>query len=203
MLVVAIGACFSSVTAGFLRQTPEVQAATAHFLNEYNRLARLAAEAPDIHIIQKDPRTKQNIRIDRPAATARHPNLLPQQPQQQHHHHQAAPAPLPRQASNQYAYSATLGSNQQFLPNQFRSAHQREATHHSSGRPHTFAAAQSQRQQQQQQPRRYTGPFAHTVPAGVNGLPTVVRHTPAVEAARQAHFQALASAYRAIGVHQL
>jgi len=43
---------------------------------------------------------------------------------------------------------------------------------------------------------RWTGPLADTVPAGVNGLPTQVQDTPAVAAAKRAHFAALGHAYR-------
>lgn len=39
----------------FPRDTPDVQAAREAFIREYNRLAELAALAPDIHIYHRDP----------------------------------------------------------------------------------------------------------------------------------------------------
>ncbi|XP_037796374.1 uncharacterized protein LOC119591700, partial [Penaeus monodon] len=98
VLGVALGA-----PQGFPLDTPEVSAARQAFIAEYNRLAELAAAAPDIHIYHEDPRDRlQRLQVAAPLATS-----------------QAVPA------FNDYSFSASLGNNQQFVPgpNTFPTGH--------------------------------------------------------------------------------
>ncbi|XP_045618911.2 cuticle protein CP1876 [Procambarus clarkii] len=164
---------------GFPRDTPEVQAARDAFVREYNRLAELAALAPDIHIYEQRPLTQV------PA----HLQHLSQQPRP------AAPIPP---AFNAYSFSASLGGSQQFVPgpNTFPSSPGHQAGHlagHQAGhqapvhRPapvHRFSASPDQ-------PAPWTGPLADDVPAGVSGR---TQDTPNVAAAKAAHFRAHATA---------
>lgn len=52
VLVVVLG----SALAQFIGETPEVKAARKAFFEEYRRRAKLAEEAPDIHIFFEDPK---------------------------------------------------------------------------------------------------------------------------------------------------
>ena len=172
----------TAVPFGFPQETAENQAARNAFIREYNRLAKLAADAPDIHIYMS------GNRIDNPT-----------------HHHVQNPAPVvhnPVPAFNKFGFTANLGHNQQFVPQ----AHTfpAPATHHLAGH---LAGHQAGHVTHVAQPHagpifKWNGPFADTVPAGVNGLPRQVMDTPAVKAAKAAHFAALnAAAARAPAVH--
>jgi len=134
------------------------------FIREYNRLAALAAAAPDIHIIMGNHRTL---------------DTLPAVPQVQTNH---IVDPV-FQGFENFGFTANLGQNQQFTPSGVLAGHL--AGHQAAVAPPTQGPT-----------LRWTGPLADTVPAGVNGLPTQVQDTPAVAAAKRAHFAALGHAYR-------
>merc|ERR1712106_953795 len=124
------------------------------FLQEYNRLAALAAAAPDIHIIMGStlqlPQHHQGQRVNTvPAVPAGH--LAGHLAGHQAGHRFNVPAPI-------------IAPTPTFIP---------------SGPIMTWP-----------------GPFADTVPAGVNGLPRQVQETPAVQAARAALYAAHAAAPR-------
>ncbi|XP_071551569.1 uncharacterized protein [Panulirus ornatus] len=147
-LVIVCVVLGTALGQGFPRDSPEVAAARDAFIREYNRLAELAALAPDIHIYHRDP-----------------PQPIPGQP---------APPAYP--AFNAFSFSANLGANEQFHPgpNTFPTAGHlagHMAGHLAGHRaqpaapqpsPHRFAASPDPTQ-------RWTGPFADTVPAGVDG----------------------------------
>lgn len=178
VLGVALGA-----PQGFPVDTPEVAAARRAFTAEYNRLAELAALAPDIDIYHDDPRQHQQ-------ALQAVSNQLPQT--------FAAPRPV-NPAFNSYSFSASLGSNQQFFPgpNTFPGAGHL-AGHlagHQAGVPTVPAAPTTHRFNAPAAPTgKWTGPFAHTVPAGLSGLPSRTVETQEVQAAKAAHFAAHAAA---------
>lgn len=175
-----------------------MQAARNEFIREYNRLAALAAAAPDIHIYMA------NRRLDNPDHnTINHHNRQRQQPATQFKNQVHAPvAP----AFNRFAFTANLGANKQFVPqaNTFPAAPQHSghlaghlAGHQAGHLASHQASLQAVRQQQaklvphaQGPIMRWNGPFADTVPAGVHGLPRQVLDTPAVAAAKAAHFAA-------------
>ncbi|XP_050724270.1 uncharacterized protein LOC127002414 [Eriocheir sinensis] len=178
----------------FPRDTPEVEAARNAFIAEYNRLARLAEQAPDIHIYHRDPEQD----LSAPSGVVRH-------------------RPINPPAFNAFSFSANLGANQQFVPgpNTFPGAshmpghlaghHVHAAPTHAPAAPTHAPAAPthapvsfraSQRPRITQAPlfnivdepvARWTGPFADEVPAGLSGH---VMETPSVAAAKAAHFQA-------------
>lgn len=171
------------------RDTPEVEAARNAFIAEYNRLARLAALAPDVHIYTRDSM------VDR----------VP-----------LAPRPVNPPTFNAFSFSTNLGDDQQFVPgpNVFPGA-----THmpgHMAGHMagHRFRPSPAPAPQPTPAPRprtrvtaaprptfpdvplfrvaeepivRWTGPFADEVPAGLSGH---VMETPSVIAAKEAHFRA-------------
>ena len=161
----------------FPQETFEHQIARDNFIREYNRLAALAAEAPDIHIIMSDRRPIQNEIVH---------NSLSQQP--------AVPHVPVNPAFNKFSFQANLGGNQQFLPTHATfPAAGHLAGHlagHQAGHQAPLATLDSVH------PGKWTGELADTVPAGVNGLPRQVTPTPAVQAARNAHFQALQAAFQ-------
>merc|ERR1719337_328710 len=160
----------------------------AHFLSEYNRLAKLAADAPDIHIYHQDPRQK-----------LAHLNAVPT----------PAPllAPVHNPAFNAYSYTANLGDNQQFFagPNTFPAQAVHQAGHlaghlagHQAPAPApvrvpaaTFAPVPTFNTVHDAPPAKWTGPVADTVPAGLSGR-TV--ETDAVKAARASLYRAHANA---------
>lgn len=168
------------------RDTPEVEAARNAFIAEYNRLARLAALAPDVHIYTRDPR------VDR----------VP-----------LAPRPINPPAFNAFSFSTNLGDNQQFMPgpNVFPGASHMPGhmAGHMAGH-HRFRPTPAPAPSPAPRPRaqitaaptftdtplfriadepivRWTGPFADEVPAGLSGH---VMETPSVIAAKEAHFRA-------------
>lgn len=173
----------------FPRDTPEVEAARNAFIAEYNRLARLAALAPDVHIYHRervmDPVTK-------------------------------VPRPINPPAFNAFSFSANLGTKEQFVPgpNIFHGAthmpghlsghlagHQVAPTHKpvlkQAARPKVTAAPRFTPTQvplfslaAEEPVMRWTGPFADEVPAGLAGH---VSETPSVVAAKEAHFRAHAN----------
>lgn len=172
--------------AVFLQNTADVQAATLHFLKEYNRLAKLAADAPDIHIYQDD-------------------KLQRVQPSQTHHRSQPAVNPL--QGLNFYTFTASLGGQNQFQPHQISRSF--DQVHQAPVQRSVQNVVRPQHQQvivRQVQPvepiRKWTGPMADTVPAGVQGLPRDVTPTPEVSAARSAHFAVLVDAYQRAAAHR-
>lgn len=167
------------------RDTPEVEAARNAFIAEYNRLARLAALAPDVHIYHRDPVLDPITRVARP---------------------------INPPSFNAFSFSANLGDNQQFIPgpNIFPGASHMPghmaghmAGHHFKPTPQPVVH-QRARLPVTTAPRteftkvplfkmadepvsRWTGPFADEVPAGLSGH---VMETPSVAAAKAAHFQA-------------
>ncbi|XP_042857705.1 uncharacterized protein LOC122243993 [Penaeus japonicus] len=180
VLGVALGA-----PQGFPLDTPEVSAARQAFIAEYNRLAELAAAAPDIHIYHEDPRDRlQRLQTSSP-----------------HLANPAVPSVPSVPAFNDYSFSASLGNNQQFVPgpNTFPSAghlaghlagHQAPA--HPAPAPARAPAPAPHRFQVPDAPvARWTGPVADTVPAGLGGRTT---ETESVVAAKDAHFRAHAAA---------
>jgi len=148
----------------------ELTAARQNFINEYNRLAKLAADAPDIHIIMS--------------------NRLP--------HQQPAVAPSVEQNPavspifDQFSFNTNLGSSQLFNPASltFPAAGGQLAGHLAG---HNVPAPTA--------PLRWTGELAHTIPAGVNGLPTQVVETQAVKLAKDAHFRAHDRALRLVAAN--
>ncbi|XP_063597190.1 uncharacterized protein LOC134773877 [Penaeus indicus] len=171
VLGVALGA-----PQGFPLDTPEVSAARQAFIAEYNRLAELAAAAPDIHIYHEDPRDRlQRLQTAAPLAPTH-----------------AAPA------FNDYSFSASLGNNQQFVPgpNTFPAGHLaghlagHQAPAHPAPAP-APAPAPHRFQATEAPVARWTGPVADTVPAGLGGRTS---ETESVAAARDAHFRAHAAA---------
>ncbi|XP_068226299.1 cuticle protein CP1499-like [Palaemon carinicauda] len=175
LISVVLGVALGAPQHGFPMDTAEVAAARAAFIAEYNRLADLAARAPDIHIIHRDPIEHQ--RAIQQAAT---------------HVPQSVPVP----AFNSFSFSANLGDNRQFVPgpNTFPSAGHLAghlAGHQAPARApaptHRFAAPDAP-------VAKWQGPFAHTVPAGLGGAPAQTVETPEVAAARNAHFAAHAAA---------
>ncbi|XP_064085105.1 uncharacterized protein LOC135200404 [Macrobrachium nipponense] len=175
LLSVIVGVAVAAPQHGFPMDTAEVSAARAAFIAEYNRLADLAARAPDIHIIHRDP-------VEHQRAIQQAANHVPQS------------VPVP--AFNAFSFSANLGNNQQFVPgpNTFPAAG--HLAGHLAGHqappvpaptsPHRFSAPGAPTQ-------KWQGPFAHTIPAGVQGSQGTVE-TPEVAAARSAHFAAHAAA---------
>ncbi|KAG7173985.1 uncharacterized protein LOC121859864 [Homarus americanus] len=175
IMSVVLGVAFGQ---GFPRETPEVHAARNAFILEYNRLAELAALAPDIHIYHATPR---------PGAAH---TSLPS--------HVAAPP-----AFNAYSFSASLGGNQQFIPgpNTFPSTGHHAghlaghlAGHHAGHRAGHVPAPQPATHRFAASPdtiSKWTGPLADEVPAGVQGN---VQDTANVAAAKDAHFRAHAAA---------
>lgn len=97
-----------SVVLGVAVAAPQVfpqhlplDVARAEFIQEYNRLAALAAAAPDIHIIMRDPTLDQ----------------LPAVPAVQNHLTQADPAQHPvHSVFNNFGFTTSLGQNKQFVP---------------------------------------------------------------------------------------
>lgn len=162
---------------GFPLETPEVAAARAAFIAEYNRLAELAALAPDINIIYRDPNDPSMPR-------SIHPPLF-----------------------NTFSFRANLGDNTQFNPGP------RTFPSHSPGHLAGHRAAPVPAPKPAPRPvaepkpvasfpvhrfspapvRRWTGPLADEIPAGVSGS---VMETPSVMAAKAAHFQAHADHYK-------
>ncbi|XP_066942159.1 cuticle protein CP1876-like [Macrobrachium rosenbergii] len=172
LLSVVLGVALGAPQHGFPMDTAEVAAARAAFVAEYNRLADLAARAPDIHIIHRDP-------IEHQRAIQQAANHVPQ----------SVPVPT----FNAFSFSANLGRNQQFVPgpNTFPGAghlaghlagHQAPAP----AAPHRFSAPDAPTP-------KWQGPFAHTIPAGVQGSQAQTVETPEVAAARNAHFAAHAA----------
>ncbi|XP_069958594.1 uncharacterized protein [Cherax quadricarinatus] len=107
VLLSIVGAAVGQV---YPQDTPEVAAARDAFMREYNRLALLAADAPDTDVVNEEPR--RHLRSHNS------------------HHSQGAPR-FQQEASPPYtpffdafSYSVNLGGNQQFQPSSvtFRSA---------------------------------------------------------------------------------
>ncbi|KAK7070386.1 hypothetical protein SK128_023427 [Halocaridina rubra] len=185
LVSVVLGVALGS-PQGFPVDTPEVMAARRAFIAEYNRLAELAALAPDIHIYHDDPRQ----RLQQLDALANHiPQATPVTTVQR-------PA---NPAFNSFSFSANLGNNQQFVPgpNTFPGAG--HLAGHLAGHQAGVPAQPSVQTSHRFSPsaaapvQRWPGPFAHTVPAGV-GVPQAAMDTPEVAAAKRAHFDAHAAA---------
>ncbi|CAL4187956.1 unnamed protein product [Meganyctiphanes norvegica] len=143
----------ASVVLGVAMATPvlprdDINVAHARnaFLQEYNRLAALAAAAPDIHIIMGTRQLPHQVPVT-------HVNNVPAGHLADHLAGHLAGHQVP-----------VINPTPTFVP---------------SGPIMTW-----------------TGPFADTVPAGVNGLPQQVRETPEVAAARAALVRAHAKAPR-------
>ncbi|KAF2352679.1 hypothetical protein FHG87_016563 [Trinorchestia longiramus] len=177
----------SAVPQGFPLDTAEVRQARDEFIREYNRLAALAAAAPDIHIYTADRR------LDNPNL-----NVIP-------HHAPNVPTHKAVPAFNKFAFTANFGRNQQFIPqaNTFPQAGHlaghlagHQAGHRTAHQP-VHQAPTFTPQHQTGPIQKWNGPFADTVPAGVNGPPTQVGDTPEVAAAKAAHYAALNAAYQA------
>jgi len=138
-------------------------AADAAFLQEYNRLALLAAEAPDIHIYTDDSQIpeEQHLRFQTEEVV---------QSPVEHLAEDVAQDQVQRVAGHQAGHMAghMAGHNVQFVPT------------------HTLTA-------QEIIVPKWEGPLADTIPAGVNGLPRQVTETPEVLAARQALLDAHAA----------
>jgi len=153
----------------FAQEPLELTSARQNFINEYNRLAKLAADAPDIHIIMS--------------------NRLPHQQQPA-----VAPAVVEPVAPifDQFSFNTNLGTSQHFNPSSltFPTAGGHLAGHLAG---HNVPAPTA--------PLRWTGELAHTVPAGVNGLPTQVVETQAVKLAKDAHFRAHDRALRLVAAN--
>jgi len=168
---------------GFPRDPAFLTAARTNFIAEYNRLAKLAADAPDIHIIMSDRRP------DDPRL-----NTIPHLPAPASPH---KPASVPAAFFENYGFTANLGGNQQFFPsaNTFPAppTHGGHLAGHLAGHQ---APAPAQLSAPATAPLRWTGPLADTVPAGVHGLPQQVQDTPEVAAAKNLHFRALEAAFR-------
>ncbi|CAL4079336.1 unnamed protein product [Meganyctiphanes norvegica] len=196
------------------RDDPNVAAARARFIQEYNRLAALAAAAPDIHIIMDDrthPSVVNNNLLQQqhtgsqmsPVVRHQQKQHTPQLPVKIPQHHQQ-PQSLSQQhpanpAFNTFSFSTTLGDNQQFFPqvNFIQPATPPAPTRmHNRARPVHFPVpiAQPTTTFNGEPIIRWTGPLADTVPAGVNGLPQQVSDTPEVAAAKASHFRAHALA---------
>ncbi|KAL7640298.1 UNVERIFIED_CONTAM: hypothetical protein RMT77_009712 [Armadillidium vulgare] len=177
ILVLAFGLA-NAAGRGFLQNTPEVQAATLNFIQEYNRLAKLAADAPDIDIYHNDNRLQ---RVDIPRQQTTRPHAF-----------------NPLAGSTVYSFTANLGGNRQFHPHQIRTFHQPQhlPQHVTQFQPVVRSVFAHQPVQTHVQSPKWHGPLADTIPAGVNGLPQQVGFTPEVAAARNAHFQALLSAFQ-------
>ncbi|KAK3887513.1 hypothetical protein Pcinc_008392 [Petrolisthes cinctipes] len=184
VLSVVLGMAYGQ---GFPQETPEVAAARAAFIAEYNRLAELAALAPDINIIYRDPNDPIMPRPDHP------PHF------------------------NTFSFRANLGDNTQFQPgpNTFPYHSPGHLAGHLAG--HSVASRPAIRSRPQPAPQlaaepkpvasfpvhrfspapiqRWTGPLADDIPAGVGGS---VMETPSVVAAKAAHFQAHADHYNTL-----
>jgi len=179
----------------------DVAGARARFIQEYNRLAALAAAAPDVHIIMDD-RTHPSIVNNHHQQQQHNPRLVPLVHQQQQPQTLSQRQP-PNPAFNQlFTFGTNLGDNQQFIPQSNfiqpvattapRKQHN-NAQHTISQLANLPIAGGSKTIFSK--PTRWTGPFADTLPAGVNGLPRQVADTPEVAAAKQAHFRAHALAH--------
>ena len=90
ILAVLVGVS-TALPPGFHLNTIEVQQAMADFFAEYNRMAQLAAEAPDIHIYSRDPLTPEELAV------------------------QPKPVPL----INSYSYTTNLGKQKQWAKPRF------------------------------------------------------------------------------------
>ena len=104
----------SIAAPSFLPETAEYEIARHNFIREYNRLAKLAADAPDIHIIMSDDLNDPRILAQR---QQQQELILQQQPQPQPQQHQVPvvthSAPIPFRP---YSFTANLGGNSQFRP---------------------------------------------------------------------------------------
>ncbi|KAG7164443.1 Cuticle protein [Homarus americanus] len=160
MLSVVVGVALGQ---GYIPDTPEVLAARNAFVKEYNRLAMLAAQAPDTHIYHEQ--------------LHHHPGAT-----KHHHHHYGVPLPSLQQhaAVNAYKYSANLGLNEHYVPGPKTFSSVNHLAGHMAGHQ-AFTA-------QDAPVVPWTGPLADTVPAGLNGQ---VKDTPGVAAAKDEHFKAL------------
>jgi len=175
-VVLGVASCAPQV---FPQHAP-LDAARAEFLREYNRLAHLAAAAPDIHIIMgANEELNRRLNAGQPVQTV---------PTVSNHIAQPVTPTFTNPAFDQFGFTANLGTGQNFGGH--LAGHQ--AGHlagHQAGH-HVAPAAPT---------LRWTGPLAHTVPAGVHGLPTQVQDTPEVQAAAAAHFAAHRRAHAAAG----
>merc|ERR1719341_384173 len=165
-VVLGVASCAPQV---FPRHAP-LDAARQDFIREYNRLAQLAAAAPDIHIIM--------------GATHRL-NNVPSVPVVNNHIAEPVTFTQPQGTEN-FGFTSNFGLGQQFV--------------HTTGHLAGHQAGHLAGHQAPATPSlRWTGPFADTVPAGVHGLPTQVRETADVQAAKAAHFAAHSAALHATG----
>ncbi|XP_045602568.1 guanine nucleotide-binding protein G(s) subunit alpha isoforms XLas [Procambarus clarkii] len=213
----------STVGQGFLRDTPEVEAARNAFVREYNRIALLSAQSQDTGNFNEEPprRLRANSGRQRQAQPRRQPQVEPQveplvepqvepqvEPRRQPQTFAARPTYTP--AADAFSYSVNLGTNQQFHPGPrtfpaaptFNAARTFPAARTFSSIP-TIPAASAFPAPQPVTHRfapapvaRWTGPQADTIPAGVGGG---VTDTKDVAAAKAAHLQAVAAA---LGYHE-
>merc|ERR1712121_53112 len=141
------------------RDDINVAHARAAFLQEYNRLAALAAAAPDIHIIMGTRQLPDQVnQVNNVPAGHLAGHLAGHMAGHQVH------VPHVPQVHVPQVHAPVIAPTPTFVP---------------SGPISTWP-----------------GPFADTVPAGVNGLPQQVRETPEVAAARAALYHAHAAAPR-------
>merc|ERR1712128_233627 len=153
LMSVVLGLAFA--TPLLPRDDINVAHARNAFIQEYNRLAALAAAAPDIHIIMGS-----TLQVPQHHQVQQRVNIVPAVPAGNLAGHLAG-----HQAGHRFNVPAPIiAPTPTFIP---------------SGPIMTWP-----------------GPFADTVPAGVNGLPRQVQETPAVQAARAALYAAHAAAPR-------
>jgi len=162
-VVLGVASCAPQV---FPQHAP-LDAARADFIREYNRLAHLAAAAPDIHIIMgANEQLNRRLNAGQPVQTV---------PVVSNHIAQPAAPTFTSPAFDQFGFTANLGTGQNFGGHLAGHLAGHQAGHHVAPASPTL---------------RWNGPLADTVPAGVHGLPTQVKETPAVAAAAAAHFAA-------------
>ncbi|MCL4170151.1 UNVERIFIED_CONTAM: hypothetical protein GTU68_034086, partial [Idotea baltica] len=168
VLLAVVGTCVA-LPQGFLADTPEVIAERQRFIQLYNAAAAAAAAAPDDHVI-----SHQAFRAPQQNTFHSHSRALPAEPAQAKWMGPLAsdvPAGLPGSVSQvrntaeveaaiaefTQAYNAAVVANTpsvaSFAPRAFAPAPAPVRSHH------TFSNS----------PKRWTGPFASTVPAGLPG----------------------------------
>jgi hypothetical protein len=188
-------------------------AADAAFVQEYNRLALLAAEAPDIHIYTDDRQHPEAQSVQYEAG-----NVVPDQfiyvPKDNEHNVQRVAVPdqmmyVPEDNEHNVERVTVLDQmmyvpeddkhnvervavqdQMMYVPEDDIQDHVERMAGHQAGH---MAGHQAQ-VVPTQGVTKWEGPFADTVPAGVNGLPRQVAETPEVMAARQALLDAHAAA---------
>ncbi|XP_042230064.1 uncharacterized protein LOC121871716 [Homarus americanus] len=128
VLSVVVGVAFGQI---YPRDTPEVAEARQRFIEEYNRLAILAAEAPDIHIYHEQPRSQLvTDTLPRERVDTLRGVVTDSRRQQQ----AFAPRPIQPPVFNSFSYTVDLGSGKEFnpSPNTFPTIVGHPTTHPSS-----------------------------------------------------------------------